>query len=267
MLLRENQCVKALVFKSFMDRGITAAFSTRIGGVSEGHYSSMNLSFNLGDDIEKVRKNFDLFATSLGRSAEDFVHSNQIHEDNIMEIFSSDKGINMAVEPDTEGVDGYISKSKDVVLCTRYADCVPVYFYDEHTGYIGICHSGWRGTQKNIAGKMLDEFIKRGSSPENIIIGIGPSICKDCFEVDREVVELFAVFPYISDYYTYKPERDRYYIDLRGIIKKQLMTKGVLASNVEVSNACTFENGELFFSHRRDGKCRGSQVGVICINS
>ncbi len=267
MLLVENQCVKALVFKSFMDRGVTAAFSTRIGGVSDGYHHSMNLSFNLGDEEENVRRNFDLFAQALGRRADDFIHSNQVHEDNIMEVFSKDKGLNMSLEPDSVGVDGFITTDDSVVLVNRFADCVPVYFYHELSSTIAICHSGWRGTQKNIAGKMIEGFVKKSLNPEDIIVGIGPSICKKCFEVGKEVVDMFAIYPYISDYYTYNPDKDRYYIDLRGIIREQLLERGVKAANIEVSTECTYEDKKLFFSHRRDGKLRGSQVGVIFINS
>ncbi len=267
MKLIEKDGVSVLVFESFLKEGVTAAFSTRSGGVSTGVYESMNLGFHLEDDKQKVRQNFEIFANALGLNTDDFILSKQVHSDTIHEVNAISSPVNLVTGETFQGVDGFISLDSDVVLCTVYADCVPVYFYDRTKHIIGICHSGWRGTVLNIAGQMVDKFLAKGSKASDIIVGVGPSICGKCFEVRDDVINEFSVVPYASEYYSYDKNVDRYYLDLRGIIKRHVMEKGVPEHNIEVTDYCTFENEKLFYSHRRNGRARGTQVGVISLSS
>ncbi len=263
MKLREKNGVKHLYFETFDKYGVSAIYSTRVGGVSLGVYESMNLGFHLDDDWQNVYKNFELFADSIGRSLDDFVLSKQVHGDLILDLTVVDRGANVVRPSRFDEVDGFITSENSLVLCTVYADCVPVYFYDTKTGVFGICHSGWRGTAKNIAGKMIEQFVEKGSNVEDIIAGIGPSICGKCIEVMKDVVDELDVYSYANKHYVYREDVNRYYVDLRGIIREHLMAKGLNSDNIEVSDDCTYENNELFFSHRRDGRNRGSQLGLI----
>ena len=126
--------------------GIVQGFSTRLGGVSEGYLSSMNLSFSRGDQKEKVRENFRRIAGAIGFSPEDLVFSHQTHTTNVRAVTEEDRGKGFTKELDYADVDGMITDVPGLVLATFYADCVPLYFADPVKKAIGLSHSGWRGT-------------------------------------------------------------------------------------------------------------------------
>ncbi len=263
MKLIEKNGVKALIFESFKSFKITAAFSTRVGGVSSGCYESLNFSSSTGDDKENVVKNFELFSDALGFDSENYIISNQVHNDLVIDVDETYRGSGLYKERPFKGVDGFITDKKGLVLTTFYADCVPLYFYDTKKEIIGVCHSGWKGTAKNIASKMIEKFKEKGSNLADIIVGIGPSICKDCFETGYDVIFEFEKYPYIKECFDYNDDKNKYYIDLKLVNKRHLLELGILEKNIEISKDCTYENEELFFSHRRMGEKRGSQIGLI----
>ncbi len=263
MIVLEKNNVKTLVFKSFKDKGVLAGYTTRLGGVSKNEYQSLNFATNKGDDRESVIQNYHILADTLGFDFANYVLSDQVHDDKILYIDSSYKGKFMQDAYDIKGVDGFFTKEKDIVLTTFYADCTPLYFYDDVIKLIGVAHSGWRGTAKNIAQKMIDEFIKRGSKPQDIIVGIGPCICGKCFEVQDDVIDSMKEYSYITECYQYNQSKDRYYLDMKKLNKLHILAAGVLEKNIEIAENCTFEEENLFFSHRRSADKRGSQIGIM----
>ena len=150
--------------------GIVQGFSTRLGGVSTEHLSSMNLSFSRGDQEENVRENFRRIADAIGFTPEDLVFSDQTHTTNIRVVTEADRGKGFTKPLDYTDVDGLITDVPGLVLATFYADCVPLYFVDPIRKAVGLSHSGWRGTVHKI-GKitvqaMADQY---GSRPEDIV--------------------------------------------------------------------------------------------------
>lgn len=136
-----------LEFPLFKNTGIVRhGFSTRLGGVSKGYYSSMNLSFERGDDPEAVRENFRRMGAAIGVSCEDMVLSKQTHTTNVRIVTEEDRGKGILKERDYTDVDGLITDRPGICLVTSYADCVPLYFVDPVRKVIGLSHSGWRGT-------------------------------------------------------------------------------------------------------------------------
>lgn len=121
-------------------------FSTRLGGVSEGCYASMNLSFDRGDDPEAVRENFRRIGNAIGVNVEDMVMSKQTHTTNVRVVTEEDRGKGVVKERDYTDVDGLVTDVRGICLVTSYADCVPLYFVDPVRNAIGLSHSGWRGT-------------------------------------------------------------------------------------------------------------------------
>ena len=161
--------------------GFVHAFSTRLGGVSEGIYSSMNLSFTRGDKEEAVKENYKRMADAAGFDMNDIVTSDQTHTANVRLVTEEDRGNGITKPRPYTDVDGMITNVPGLVLATFYADCVPLYFIDPVHRAIGLSHSGWRGTVAKIGAvtvrRMQEEF---GSRPSEIYAAVGPSICQDC---------------------------------------------------------------------------------------
>ena len=120
-------------------------FSTRLGGVSQGCYASMNLSFTRGDDEAAVRENYHRIAKSIGVKCENMVLSQQTHTTNVRVVTEKDKGKGIVKPSDYTDVDGMVTNIHGICLVTFYADCVPLYFVDPVQKAIGLSHSGWRG--------------------------------------------------------------------------------------------------------------------------
>ena len=168
-------------------------FSTRMGGVSTGVYSTMNFAFLKGDNPEHVRENYRRMAEAIGVDAEKMVLSWQTHTTNIRKVTEDDAGKGITRERDYQDIDGLITDVPGMTLVTFYADCVPLYFLDPVRRAVGLSHSGWRGTAARM-GQVTMEAMGReyGSKPEDIIACIGPSICQDCYEVGRKWLWNFA---------------------------------------------------------------------------
>ena len=131
MRIKENKGVTWLSYQAFEQfPDIVHAFSTRLGGVSQGIYSSMNLSFTRGDEDAAVHENYRRLAKAVGFSAEDIVTSDQTHTANVRVITEEDRGNGITKPRPYTDVDGMITNVPGLVLATFYADCVPLYFVD-----------------------------------------------------------------------------------------------------------------------------------------
>ena len=126
-----------LEYPLFQETGIvTSAFSTRLGGVSEGYYSSLNLSFDRGDDPARVLENFKRIGASMGVAVEDMVLSKQTHTTNVRVVTKEDKGKGVMRERNYTDVDGMITNVPGICLVTSYADCATL-----------LCGSGEKGNR------------------------------------------------------------------------------------------------------------------------
>ncbi|MDE6318933.1 MAG: polyphenol oxidase family protein, partial [Lachnospiraceae bacterium] len=125
---------------------VSHLFSTRIGGVSEGIFASMNLSYTRGDKKDAVDENYRRIATALGCRVEDIVCSDQTHTTNLKVVGREDGGKGITRPKDYQDVDGLLTDEPGVYLATFYSDCVPLYFVDVKKRAIALAHSGWRGT-------------------------------------------------------------------------------------------------------------------------
>ena len=236
-------------------------FSTRMGGVSRGIYSSMNLSFSRGDNKENVDENFRRIAQVLDSTPEHIVCSRQTHTTNVRKVTEEDLGKGVVRETDYDDVDGLITNVPGIILATFYADCVPLYFVDVKNKAIGLSHSGWRGTV-NRMGQVTLQAMKRayGTEPSDVMAAIGPSICQDCYEVGEEVADAFRKsFPNEWEYLIIKgKEEGKYQLDLQETNRRILLAAGVLPENIAVTDICTCCNSELLFSHRGSNGKRGN---------
>lgn len=243
-------------------------FSTRLGGVSQGCYASMNLSFTRGDDEAAVRENYHRIAKSIGVKCENMVLSQQTHTTNVRVVTEKDKGKGIVKPLDYTDVDGMVTNIYGICLVTFYADCVPLYFVDPVQKAIGLSHSGWRGT----VGKIGKETIRKmeeqyGSDPKDILAAVGPSICKDCYEVSEDVIlEFQKNFKerYWKDLF-YRKENGKYQLDLWKANEIIFKESGILPEHIAVTNVCTHCNSEILYSHRTSGDRRGNLAAFLAL--
>ncbi|HIZ12665.1 MAG TPA: peptidoglycan editing factor PgeF [Candidatus Mediterraneibacter stercorigallinarum] len=243
-------------------------FSTRLGGVSEGFYASLNLSFDRGDREECVRENFRRIGEALGIRCEDMVLSRQTHTTNVRIVTEADRGKGITRERDYTDVDGLVTNVPGICLVTSYADCVPLYFVDPVKKVIGLSHSGWRGTVGKIGKKtilLMQE--KYGSDPADILAAAGPSVCMDCYEVSEDVIERVkeafeeAFWPQLF----YRKPNGKYQLNLWKANELIFREAGILPEHIAVTNVCTHCNSRILYSHRAAGDKRGNLCAFLAL--
>ena len=238
-------------FEPYKNR-LVHCMSTRIGGISTGECSSLNLGFNRPDSRENVMENFNRLCSSIGVETGSMVFSNQVHDNRIKIVTEADKGKGFTHISDIIGYDGLVTNVRGVTLVTFYADCVPVFFYDPEKNVTALVHSGWRSTLRGISSEALTVMQKEyGCMPSGIIAAIGPSIGDCCFEVHEDVHTLFRQ-EFACDKYYKNIGAGKWKIDLQGIIFDMLVKCGVMPGNITKSGICTVCRRDLFFSHRGD---------------
>lgn len=252
-------------------------FTTRLGGVSQGIYSSMNLSFTRGDDPEHVTENYRRIAQLLGCELQDIICSDQTHTTNIRRVTGKDGGKGVLYPKDYRDVDGLVTDEPGLALATFYADCVPLYFVDTKHKAIGLAHSGWKGTVRKMGAcmcrRMEQEF---GTKPGELFAAIGPSICQECYEVSEDVAQEFmdafagteGILREIAQSGSYEgalggivmPGRakGKYQLDLWLANLVILRQAGIPLKNISVTDICTCHNPDYLFSHRASHGKRGN---------
>lgn len=265
MVLTEKNGIKYYTFKGFEQ--LPHCFTTRVGGVSQGSYSSLNMAFR-EDKRENILKNYELVCNAIGVKKENTFWTKQVHGDNIVVATEEDRGKGLLKPRDIEeGYDGVITNIKDIVLTGFSADCVLVFFYDAKRKVIGVTHSGWRGTVKKIVQKTVQKMqTVFGCDPKDIVCGISPSIGLDHFEVDEPVVTEFKnTFGDTVDSYILEKGNGKYHIDLNSIVEYTLLGCGIDLNNIDKATVCTMCYPQLFYSHRIMGNSRGSMAGLISL--
>lgn len=273
MELREKKGVIYLVFPKlekidFIDH----LFSTRLGGVSKGCYSEMNLSYTRGDEKEAVDENYMRIADVMGhgRTLNDFVSTFQTHTTNVKVITEKDRGKGPAKSRDYTDIDGLITNVPGIILSTFHADCPPIYFVDPVNKAIGLSHSGWKGTKGEIAARTIDKMQENyGTKASDVICAIGPSICGDCYEIGEDVASQFSE-NYTEDELSnnkilVKYPEGKYRLYLWNAIKLTLLKKGVKEENIVITDVCTRCNPDLLFSHRIHHDDRGNLAAFLSI--
>lgn len=255
----EQDGIVYLTFPAFSRiEGIKHLFTTRLGGVSEGIFSTMNFSFTRGDKKESVEENFRRIVAVLGCRAEDIVCADQTHTTNIRYVTKADAGKGVVTEKDYSDIDGLITKEPGIALATFYADCVPLYFADPVKRVIGLAHSGWRGTVGRIGEKMLTKMITDfGCEKQDILVAIGPSICKDCYEVSEDVAEQFKK-EFGREVLEDGKEPGKFQLDLWRANELVFLQAGLVREQITVTDICTCCNDSVLFSHRASRGKRGN---------
>lgn len=249
--------------------GLAHAFTTREGGCSQGAFASLNLKYPVNEQDEtggqlRVRQNREQICQALALPFQDLVACQQTHEDRIQLVTPAEKGRGaLSHEDGFAGTDGLITAHAGIPLLVMVADCYPVLMADPVQKVVAAVHSGWRGTQQQIARKALQQMQQQfGSRPADIRLAIGPGIGFDRFEVGAEVVEAFADQIDTTDPELVRPDGSRFRLNLPGILRLQALAEGLLPEQIEILSLCTLTD-QRFFSYRREGGVTGRQAGLI----
>ena len=258
-----------LQFPALRETGLVAhGFSTRLGGVSEGPFATLNFALRKGDPYENVAENYRRMARALGVAEDSFVVSQQTHTTNIRNVTRADLGKGFYREQDYTDIDGLMTDEPGITLVTMYADCIPLWLLDPRRKVIALSHSGWRGTVGRMGavtvGKLHADY---GCEPGDLVACVGPGICRDCYEVSGDVAQAFreAFPPGQADAVVRHRRDDKYDVDLWLANRFVLENAGVRPENIHISDICTRCNPELLFSHRIMGNRRGNLAAFLAL--
>lgn len=242
--------------------GISSGFSSRFGGISTGSIAEMNLSFTREEEPRlTTMENYRIFCRAANIPVSSMVMDSYEHGTTVRRVSASDcgKGFDRPSLPDC---DGLVTNDPSVTLMTGHADCMAIYAYNPVTRSVGLAHAGWRGALgrmgASLVTSMMNEF---GSAPADLLCGVGPSICPRCFEVGRDVAELFwNEFP--SDDIRGINSAGKDTIDLWKVVLSQLLELGVREDRLQFMGVCTMEDNRLY-SYRRDKGKSGGMTAFI----
>ena len=243
------------------DIPVPHCFTTRLGGVSSGHLSSLNLGIHRGDDPENVAENFRILGKAVGFSLEDLVSTRQTHSDIVLAVGRAQRGTAL-VEGASAESDALITNEPGTALVVFTADCTPILLHDPVTGAVGAVHAGWKGTAAAIAEKTVNQMVAAfGCDPANIHAAIGPNIGFCHFETDGDVPEAM-ICTYGDAAKTFiRPVGRKFYVNLKEINALALRRAGI--QDISISDQCTMCQPDRFWSHRVTRGQRGSQGAII----
>ncbi len=241
---------------------LIAGFTTRNGGVSEKPFDSFNHGLHVSDQKSAVIKNKEILAGHISFPIEDWTSAEQTHGNKIKVVDRNDKGSGVLdYATSISDVDGLITNQAGLLCTAFFADCVPLFFFDPITKYIGIAHAGWKGTVNDIQKNMVEKLHQLGVDKKDLLVTIGPSISKQNYEVNHHVIGHIERSD--REKVASKIENDNYLLDLKQLNLEKLLQSGLLNHNITTTNYCTFEDEALFFSHRRDHGQTGRMLGYI----
>lgn len=244
--------------------------TTRVGGVSNGTYSSFNMG-NFSDDSPlNIHENRKILAQMFYMKMSDFIIPHQTHGTRVLKIDEEFLKLDHTTSNEIMyGVDSIITDIRDKFLCVTTADCVPIIIFDKKTKAIAAIHAGWKGTSGKIVDKTISAMQKEyNSTPQDMFVGIGPAISQQNYEVGNEVIQEMSdngIDLSHSNVCTEKYSTSKYHINLKEINRRELISLGVPEANIETSQLCTFEKQELFFSARRQTVHSGRMLTGIML--
>lgn len=242
-------------------------YTTRLGGVSTGYLGTLNLSWSRGDDPACVRENFRRVAAAFGTTEDHFVLTHQVHGTKVAMVTAEHAGCGVTRPEAWDDVDGVMTNVPGIILGTFVADCVPLLFVDPVHHAVAASHSGWRGTVGRMGAVTLQRMQEAyGTDPADVHVGIGPSICQDCYEVSDDVAEAFIqAFPGHQEAILIDKHNGHQQLNLWEACRITLLEAGVPASQIEMTDICTMENAGVLFSHRGAQGRRGNIGGFVML--
>lgn len=233
-----------------MDEGVIYAFSKR-------HDGNMSLTYGNVKDSLSLRR---VFLEKLDIDYRDIVCAKQVHASSIACVGDCDKGKGaLNYDAAIEASDALITNKKNIPLGIFTADCLSVFLYSPRPGAIGLVHAGWRGTKDNISSGAIRAMRNNfGVEPKDLYAAFGPSIRGCCYEVGSQCAEAFP-----EEFVSIRNKR--YYLDLAGANKRQLLDAGISESRITDPGICTSCQNADFFSFRGEKDGSGRMISVIML--
>jgi YfiH family protein len=257
MPFRQVDSLKIFQFEIFNGYHLTHGIVTRHGGVSPVPWKSLNVGASVGDELERVQENRDRIFKALGRDPKSRYDVWQVHS-NKVQIVDSPRGETPPVQADI-----IVTNRPQVTLLLRFADCVPIMLFDPVVKAIGLVHAGREGLARKAPQAAVKAFIEvYGSRPQDILAGIGPSICPDCYVVGEEVLQDYeaAMGAEIAGNFFHQ-KNNRFHLDLWKCSQTQLEDLHVI--QIENPGICTAMNISDWYSHRAEKGKTGRFAAVI----
>lgn len=228
-----------------MGLGVTAFSTTRHGGCSMGNYAAFNINSYCGDDQRHIAENKAALCQLLGIARDRLVMPHQVHDCVVRRIEGPQ-------QETIEGVDAVMTNVERLCIGVSTADCIPILLYDPVHRAVGAIHAGWRGTVLRIVQKAVEAMHDAyGTEAADLQAVVGPGISLDSFEVGDEVFEQFETAGFEMQAIS---RRDaKWHIDLPACNRIQLQEAGVREEHIQMTDICTYQQHEHYFSARRLG--------------
>lgn len=218
-------------------------FFGRLGGVSQGLYSSLNINAKSNDNIESIHKNQEIIANYYGLHRKDLLLINQ--------GVSGHAEFANTVSQNQITADGIVTNQPNIVLCIGTADCAPVLFFDAHNNIIAAAHAGWRGALRGIVENTLEIMLRNGADRRTIAAAIGPCLQQATFETKSDMYQEFLdIDSQNQKYFISGKDEEHFLFDLETFVVDKLKSCGI--QNISASGINTYTNEETYFSYRRN---------------
>lgn len=231
------------IFEPFSEN-LTVGYTSREEGSQALHS---------GDKRDDVLKHREHLCAYVKTSFDSYSCAQQIHSANIHLVTPAEKGSGHNEYKDSlPETDALIVRDKGILINIHVADCVPIALYDRKRNIGALIHAGWKGTAGLIslksALKMVEEL---NCSPEDMIVGIGPSISSCCYEIGEDTAEILSnSFSYSEE--VISKQLNTFRADLKKANEEQLLSLGIPSHQIETSQICTSCSRSDFFSYRAD---------------
>lgn len=258
--VRKPDPVRSAALDDLAGAGVRHGYFTRVGGVSDGIYGSLNIGTGSHDDQARVRENRRRVAAWMGVAPELLLTAYQIHSPDVLVVRGAFPG-------ERPKADALVTDTPGVALGVSTADCGPVLFADAEARVIGAAHAGWKGAFTGVLENTVAGMERLGARRERIVAVLGPSIGPGNYEVGPEFVERFeGADPGNRRYFSPSPKAEHAMFDLNAYTIDRLAGAGVRAEKLD---RCTYSEEDLFFSYRRTTHRKeadyGRQISAIVL--
>jgi polyphenol oxidase len=255
--LRRRGDLDVLTWPAFDEFDVDVIVTTRHGGVSSGSYASLNLGLHVGDQDADVLENRRRAARAMGADPGDFVFCVQAHGPNVQVVTTADRGRGTLTQQDAiPGTDALVTRDPGVALTVMVADCVPIVLYDPVAHVLACVHAGWRGTVARVSEAAVAAMRSLGSTPANVVAGLGPAIPPDRYQVGEDVYHAAGqVLGRSAAQVIREDGTGRWLFDLWTANRIVLREAGVPDDSMHLAQIPTGSDPGLFFSDREVRPC------------